>query len=290
MPAFVIISGYLFKNVYSLKDLTIKRSKRMLIPYFSFAILTLIIIQLQSYNLNEVPLYAENLVRGGRNLTYFYGVYWYITCLLLTTILFALMIKLMKNKFIVMSVVVLLYILAHLYVLGSDNKVFWSADTVLLTIFYFALGYYGRLLIDKINVLHGVIALMICTVLILCNYNRIFEYKLDIKSNQFNHIVLDILIPVVFFMLIAWISKLIQLINLEMILSATGKGSMTVMYLHLPIMIILRGYNVNEIVVVIVAIAIPMMCHITFDKINLFNVLFLGKQHKIRYKGESRSV
>ncbi|MGG4434538.1 acyltransferase family protein [Priestia megaterium] len=291
MPAFILISGYLFNNAYNLKDLINKRSKRMLIPYFSFALLTLIIIQIQSYNLNEISLYIENIVKGGRNLGYWYGIYWYVTMILLTTITFAIMIKAVKNRIVTIGVIALLYISAHLYIANNDYKVFWSADTVLIALFYFGLGYYSKSIINRINTLYGIIATLTGVILIYCDYVEVFQYKLDMKSNIYNHLILDALIPVVFTVVIISISKLIQNTNLGSLLSNIGKMSMTIMYLHLTVMIIMRNYfNVSEWATILIAIIIPVAAHLIFERISLFNVLFLGKQHKIKYKGESRSV
>ncbi|WP_182006371.1 acyltransferase family protein [Priestia aryabhattai] len=291
MPAFILISGYLFNNVYNLKDLISKRSKRMLIPYFSFALLTLIIIQIQSYNLNEMPLYIENIIMGGRRLLYFYGIYWFPTMILLTTIIFAIMINAIKNRIATIGVIVLLYIVAHLYVANNDYKVFWSADTVLITLFYFGLGYYGKSIVNRINTLYGIVAMLIGVILIYCDYVGMIQYKLDMKSNVYNHLTLDALIPVVFTVIIISISKLIQNTYVGSLLSSIGKMSMTIMYLHLTVMIIMRNYfNVSEWITILIAIVIPVAAHLIFERISLFNVLFLGKQHKIKYKGESRSV
>lgn len=291
MPAFILISGYLFNNTYDLKDLISKRSKKILIPYFSFALLTLIIIQMQSYDIDEIQLYIENILMGGRNLGYWYGVYWFSTCLLLTTITFAITIKAIKNRIVTIGVIVLLYITAHMYLANNDYKVFWSADTVLIALFYFALGYYGKSIINRINTLYGIIAMFIGVILIYCDYVGMIQYKLDVKSNVYNHLILDVLIPVVFTVMIVSISKLIQNTFVGMILNSVGKMSMTIMYLHLTVMIIMRNYfNVSEWITILIAIVIPVVSHLIFERISLFNVLFLGKQHTIKYKGESRSV
>lgn len=291
MPAFIILSGYLFNNTYDLKELISKRSKRILIPYSSFALLTLIIIQLQSYNLNEIPLYIENILRGGRSLGYNYGVYWYPMCLLLTTITFAIMIKTIKNRIVIAITIITLYIVAHLYIANNDYKVFWSADTALIALFYFGLGYYGKSIINKINTLYGIVAVFICSFLICCDYVGLIQYRLDMKSNLYNHMILDTLTPIVFIVAIISISKLIQHKYTGLLFNKVGKMSMIIMYLHLPVMIIMRSYfNVSEWITIIVAIGVPIGVNLIFERISLFNVLFLGKQHTIKYKGEERSV
>ncbi|MFA1510026.1 acyltransferase family protein [Priestia aryabhattai] len=291
MPVFIILSGYLFNNAYNLKELISKRSKRMLIPYFSFALLTLIIIQLQSYNLNEIPLYIENILRGGRSLGYYYGVYWYITMILLITITFTIMIKNIKNRIAMLITIIAMYIVAHLYIANNDYKIFWSADTALIALFYFGLGYYSKSIINKINTLYGILAVFVGTFLVYYDYVGLIHYRLDMKSNLYNHMVLDALIPVIFSVIIISISKLIQHKYAGLILNKAGKMSMTIMYLHLPVMIVMRSYfNVSEWVTIIVAISIPVGTHLIFERISLFSVLFLGRQHTIRYKDESRSV
>lgn len=291
MPAFIILSGYLFNNAYSLTDLISKRSKRMLIPYFSFALLTLITIQIQSYNLNEVPLYIENIVKGGQHLGYWYGIYWYVTMIIITTITFAIMIKNIKSQLFITGAIIVMYVAAHLWIANNDYKVCWSTDTVLIALFYFGLGYYGKSIINRINSIYGIVAMFIGVILIYCDRTGVIQYKLDMKSNVYNHLILDVLIPVVFTVVVISISKIIQSTYIGLLLNSIGKMSMTIMYLHLSAVIIMRSYfNVSEWMTIIVAITIPIAAHLIFERISLFNVLFLGKQHTIRYKGESRSV
>ena len=292
MPFFFISAGYLFSNTYSLMDLIKKRSKRMLVPYFSFGVLTLIIVQTQSYNLNEIPLYIENILLGGRRLGYFYGIYWFPTTLFLTIIVFATLRRVIKNDVIVISLVIVSYTLSHLYVANNELKVYWSLDTVSISIFYFAVGYYGKQLINKTNTWYGVVALSISVMLIIADHYNMIQYKLDLKANAYNHLLLDVIIPIVFTILIISIGKLIEHTFTGSVFNEVGKMSMTVMYLHISVMIIVRSYlELNEVSVALIAFLVPVIVHLIFKQSPLLRAIFFGESFKrIKYESETRSA
>lgn len=88
MPLFFMISGYLFKQETSFDRNYIRKVfSRYLLPYFAYSISILVILD-RDFSLRHLM----NMAYGGRALD---GTYWYITCLVFSLCLFAII----KNRF-----------------------------------------------------------------------------------------------------------------------------------------------------------------------------------------------
>jgi polysaccharide biosynthesis protein PslL len=122
MPLFIILSGYLFKHVTSkseLKALIYKRAKQLLIPYFMFFLLiaTLKFIFVLSHDKTGAILFFKDILRsiyGGKALFDYYAVFWFITRLFLTQIVFAIICLILKSNIARISIVIVAFVLAHI--------------------------------------------------------------------------------------------------------------------------------------------------------------------------------
>lgn len=119
MPLFFMISGYLFHSrsrIQEVRGWILKKWMRLLIPYFSFGLLIAALIFVQTFNVREVLLNIYHLCIGGRTLGYYYGVFWFVTCLFLTHLVFAYASLLIKRKRSMVLFLALCYFIAHIYV------------------------------------------------------------------------------------------------------------------------------------------------------------------------------
>lgn len=75
----------------------------------------------------------------------------------------------------------------------------WSIDVAFITMFYYAIGYYGKkfipYLINKIYVL--VTAIILYFIFVFLDYNKIILHSIDLKYKVYNNLVLDFIIPIV---------------------------------------------------------------------------------------------
>lgn len=302
MPLFFILSGYLHKQPDSF-DLFVKntgrKSCRFLIPYVSFYFVILFIRKI----INSQPLaIAINdifpLIWGGQLLVSAFAPFWFITVLYLTQLSFSILLLKVKNSKALFAVIFSAYILSYfdslLSISGHDIKFIWDADVVLLAIVYYGVG---CLLKSNKIVLDGK-AVSLCSLItltaIVVDAYGIINYSLNMRSSRYNHLLLDLLIPIAVSMLVIYFSRLIERYRAGSGLAHVGRYSLQIMCLHLTINIIADQFIPrNFLFVTIIGVIIPMLVSkLIFEKTQLTRLLFLGRlPNKLRldYKKTAHS-
>ncbi|GAA0305801.1 fucose 4-O-acetylase-like acetyltransferase [Gracilibacillus halotolerans] len=281
MPLFFFLSGLLFKPID--RSIFIKwaanKTTRMLIPYFSFGILILIIFGYPDYY--NLSTKITNLMYGGIKLTGEYGVFWFITCLLLTQIMFGFLSAYsVRTQIIVISVS---YVLAHFISATSLKEVAipWNADVVLLTLTYYSLGYYlKQWILNNVNNLKLLfIFIIIVFIFVYLDFDSVISYKLDLKYKEYHNILLDFIIPISFFLPICAISYQLTKYRLSKVLSWLGKNTITIMYLHIPVNLLVKeAFSVDYgfVLFTIVGTVFPLLLGLLFRQSKTLTFLFLN--------------
>ncbi|MGK7376367.1 acyltransferase family protein [Planococcus sp. 1R117A] len=291
MPLFFILSGYTFKEITTKKDFkawTKRVAYRSLLPYLSFGVLIFIIYSLISSYLGKFNLTAAgeifmNLIYGGQELTGYFGVFWFITCLLVTQVLFAFILLLFKSHIMRLLLIASCYVLAHLEsaFLSSDIAIPLNADVALLAIVYYSIGWYIKTF-GK-DFLRSTYLLIFTTVLFLITltYEVLYgiDYTLDMKYRVYTDWAMDLFIPVLFSFVLFQMSFGLAKIPAAKHLSQLGQMTLPIMYLHLPFNIALLAFwpNYNWLVFTIVGIALPVLFQKISEKSSLAASLFSGK-------------
>jgi polysaccharide biosynthesis protein PslL len=225
MPLFFMLSGYTFKAHTNTNEFLLwfkKRAKQLLIPYISFAIIITVVkfgIDITQGNLNILSLVKDSIriVYGGQLLRGQYAVFWFITCLFLTQLVFALIVMRFKEIKTQLLIVGIAFLFAHVEskLLTVHNiPIPWNADVTLLALTYYSFGFYTRRFLINIIQRHltTIVLLIISIMLIIGNHFEIFTYELDLKYRIYNNLLLDLVIPLSFITTICgisyWISKL----------------------------------------------------------------------------------
>lgn len=287
MPLFFILSGYLFKKIEDPLDLRLwikRRSTQLLIPYASFGILISIIMFFLNFSVINFLKSIIKLIYGGEVLGGIYGVFWFITCLYLTQIMFSVLLTYIKKTYVQISIIVLFYLLAHLIAMVpflKDLKTPWNFDIAFISIAYYAIGYYGKaylkIIIQKTLILYASITL--ASITIVLNLMNNINFTIDMKVNIYSPILLDILIPLLFSLCIFTISYRISLLESKTIFEYLGTASLTLMYLHIPVNTFFQGAvgSYNVIIYSLVGILAPLIIHyFIFDNYNITRKMFLG--------------
>ena len=261
-----------------------KRTKQLLIPYISFGLLFSAIIYIQTFSIPQLIMNFEMLIFGGESLTSYFGVFWFITCLYLTQILFA-YIQLKINKLPLRLLIILMfYVIARFITTIPVLKeliIPWNADVIFMAYVYYSIGFYCKDVIKKLIVKFStlIITLALAIILILLEVNGLLNFKLDMKHNGYSLVGLDILIPVIFGLFIFAISYQLSTIAKNNIFGYLGAASLTIMYLHLATNILLQQlFSYSDIFTyTVIGILIPVIVHYFFlEKFNLTRKLFLG--------------
>ncbi|AQX54826.1 acyltransferase family protein [Priestia flexa] len=285
MPLFFMISGYLFFEKQSLNSLNrwvVKKTISLMVPYVSFGLLILGYITWKTNDFAAIPSTLESLLYGGRALGFYYGVFWFVPCLLLTQILFGYLVFFIQSKLIKIVIFMTIYVMAYLYSVSKIHTQFimpWSMDTVLMAMTYYAIGYFFK---ERLTTGLNKITQLVCSVfillVILLDYSRLLNYELDLKVNMYNHFGLDLLLPIAIVLLLIQGSKLIQSSILGAVFEKFGQASLTIMFLHVPIQIILReNISLHPLIIGVVSLLISFCAHMIFNSFLVARRVFLGK-------------
>lgn len=301
MPAFFIISGYLYKQVDAsqIKNYIKRKSNSFLIPYFSFGILiSAAVFFLDKAGRLNFKGFLRNmffLVYGGRSVLGILGVFWFVPCLLLTTVLFLLIDTYIKSNRVKVSIFIVMYLLAHvdavIMLRFRDSLPFplnmsfpWNCNVVLLALPYFAIGYLikKKSIINKLSQKHLAVKcfalVLICSILITLHYNKLFNFDLNMKYIQYYNVALDLVIPLLFTLTLMLLSVGLEKISSFNFIKYIGKNTLIIMYLHAPINVLLSQHiKYNFIVYFIIGMSGSLIITYLFSLNNITKFLFMSQ-------------
>ncbi|MFD2442509.1 acyltransferase family protein [Bacillus sp. CGMCC 1.16607] len=297
MPAFFMISGYLFKpqdRIPSLKAWMIKRAKQLFVPYLFFLLLITSLRYLFLLYNSELTFHSFredflDIMIGGRFFpSDFYMVMWFIPCIYLTQVTFAAIHFFIKSNAARFAIISLCYVLAHIeawFLLENKlNYVPWNLDVALLAIFYYAFGYFVKRVIiynqNKRNKLKiTMIGILAAAIFITTIYVQ-GDYLFNMRSVVYTHFFLDLNVPItlsILLLILSWgISKLGHFFG---IINYIGRSSLIIMYTHVPIKLVYEHFfQTNNMMIVILGIILPLLVS-TFilEKSPLLSYLALGR-------------
>ena len=309
MPLFFMISGFLQKKTQiNIKGWFFSKISRFMIPYFAYYFLITITGLNNNFGLSQFI----KLIWGGRQSTGVLAVWWYPTCLFITLFLIQLILKI-KSKSIQYIIAISLYVVGILewkFFLPSDvnqyttyNKLPWNVDVSLAMVIFVLMGYYLKPYIKNLLelIVKKQIIFVICSVIMIISICLVFQistetFWVDIKYSQYGDPVLLIVFTLLWGMPIMIISKLLGKFKITDILFKTiGFHSMTIMYLHMPLLFLFRNLIPGEeltiqIIRCMISLLICLMVGITFNHFRITQILFItGNISTLIEKGKNRS-
>jgi fucose 4-O-acetylase-like acetyltransferase len=244
MPLFFIVSGYLLNPNENIIVFIQKKFTRLFIPYLSWFVINSI--------LEKTLLKRETWYKffvGGRKLG---GVYWFIPCLFFSIIIFSIILKYFKTKWVIFFTIffgIIATLESNFYIPRGTNTfdkqyiIIWSLDVCLLAITYIAIGYYFKNIIDQLfscnirnsKFIFGIVfSTTIIGVMVLFWKYDIYRFQIDMKYVHYYNYFLLVLIPMCFLIFFITIIKIISCSNLiSNSMSYTGQASMVIMYIHI---------------------------------------------------------
>lgn len=240
MPLFFALSGAVFRGGVDTKEYAIKKIKRFLPTYLAWFILITLI---QGSIMH--PKVWLRFLWGGRACG---GVYWYITVLLFTTILFALLENKVRSKKLLVAILFICLFAAAAEssfipeetwagdLLEPFSCVPWNIDVTLAAVFYYGMGFVCRDLHfeDRIS---PIIATTIFTVLAVLRLKGSFMYSIDMKYVKYYSLFLDLVLPGLAAVILLWAVRVLVKTKVPArILGEAGEASLVIMYSHLLIL------------------------------------------------------
>lgn len=289
MPLFFMVSGYLFKENHDM--LFVKRTiMRYIIPYFSYFVFMSLLQK--NLSINNVLKFLY----GGRM---YPEVYWFIPCLLITILVFDFLNKNI-SKIKVILILIFAYSVAHIesvfFIPYDGHYLSWNViykiplnlDVCLISLVYFAIGFYFKNIITKImndtNIIIFLMVSFVCFIFIILNLKDVSSYTMDMKLSHYHNYVLDILVPCIFGVWTFMISIFISKINTKLteILSFIGANTLPIMYMHIPLNVLIQ-HNIKYGVIGFILIGlIPALVFTYFcSKNRCLEFFFKGRLYNI---------
>lgn len=256
MPLFFLISGYLFKTPErkTIKIWCIKQVKALLIPCMFFYVGNMLLV-LKHASVSDIIKKAIFFVYGGRLLP---GVYWFITCLLLSRIIMALIEIYVDSKNVRMAIYAGMYILAVIEskLIIPDGIYYypnvplyclipWNADVCLFAVPFMAIGKYMKeRSLEKREVCFtgkseqvllgvAVVLFALFSALRVCN---LYSVEINMKYAHYSNLILCVVLPLsAGVILIKGAKALANGGYAATALREIGKASLVIMYTHLLI-------------------------------------------------------
>lgn len=183
-----------------------------------------------------------------------YGVFWFVTTLFFTYLLFMWLTTYFnrKKQFIILG---LFYVLGNfesivaMKVIGGKPSeaaqsipMIWNLDVALMAIIYFAIGYYFKHLWMDISKRWMSTALFLSATAVLLDRINIIDYRLSMKFLRYDHFILDLVIPISFTIVLVGCFQLLAAKLSINWLQKIENHSLSIMYLHIFADIILNDY------------------------------------------------
>lgn len=278
MPAFFLFSGYVSKPIEQWSQLgpyVKKRVYSLLIPYTLYlGIFTAVryLGEILHGNLSWHWYMKDigSLLFGGRFITGSYGVFWFITCLFFTQVLFQIICLILKSTKTRLLCILFFYIVSHIegwYVstLGGSEPslhvhVPWNIDVSLLALCYYSIGYYAKTYLKQIPAFLTGVCVLLTAGCITLQELGLLDYHLSMKYLTYNDYALDLLIP--FMMVISYcgIFQLITSAKILSFLSFINRRGLAIMYMHIGVnKILLQFTDYGNIIYTIAGVGIPLL-------------------------------
>lgn len=278
MPLFFFISGYLYRQV-SFGLFFSKKFRQLLIPYAAFLVSLMapyIVYKLYIGDFTGVIELLRSAVLGGRWLTGWYSVFWFMTCLFFTQQIFnAVQLRCNSERVYLLVLISLAISYLNMYQY-PELKVLLSLNTVFVAIPIFYLGTLYQKKRIELNWLWVVVVLAIITI-IFSNYRS--EFDVDYKNAKYGFPIIALIMAVGMTAVIIFLSEALAKISLvREILSYFGAASMTIFFCHQAIQINLKHLVGLEsyAVLIILTLLISAVAHYLFGRFSLTRQLFLG--------------
>jgi fucose 4-O-acetylase-like acetyltransferase len=290
IPLFFYISGYLYRPAKSSRAYLLKKARHLLVPYLSF----LIVLSLPEYLNYAVSLWqgpsgellasilivTAKRIFGGRALTVWFAVFWFVTCLFLTQQIYNEVHKRLgaKKKWFYLF-------LLSMYVLAMVNSFYfshlkfpWNLNVVALAITYYHVGHMSaHMAIGRRAKVAASSAIVMLAVVM--QTLGVLDLQFAMKSVHYGVPVFSFFLAISCIFLVEELAKGLSIVDPFLRLFAgLGQASMVIMYLHWAIQAILQdclGVS-SPLIRIIASLCISFLVYKSLGMSSLTRQLFLG--------------
>ncbi|MFF2483225.1 acyltransferase family protein [Paenibacillus sp. NPDC058071] len=283
MPLFFLVSGLLFKEVAAeaYGKWAWKRIKFFMIPYAAYGVTIALLVAVRLRDPLSIPQDLLLLAYGGTVLGGWYGVFWFITCLLAVHLLMGYLSRFSLKK--AAAAVAVCYAAAHAISMTPAREwdIPWNIDVALMAIVFFFLGYAGKKMIPDLLEQGSAFfpALMVWFIAAGLNIGGLWTLRIDMKYKIYDQPVLDLLVPVACVLVVLHLCYWFSRYRAANVFAFLGTVTIAIMYLHVPVNIVLQygiGLTYGTLVFTAVGVLIPLGIAWLMSQSRPLSYLYLG--------------
>jgi polysaccharide biosynthesis protein PslL len=284
MPLFFFLSGFLFYPRSDRFEFLTQKTVRLLIPYFFFLLFIFIPrFYHASLTIASNPDYFRDtlmtMLAGGSELKGTAGVFWFVTCLFCTQQIVNLLLTSPLRRAAAPCVAILL-------VFGYGNQILfphwqlpWAANVVFMAAPIFYTGFLLRGHIPGRWTTIAASAVMLTAFIFVMLGTPL---AMDMKRAHYGIPLASLMAALACILVILqagrWLAKFVFF---RRSLGMIGRASMTILFLHLPVIVLLQDYLHLESpwALCIAGIALPLAGHWIFSQFSVTRAFLLGSHN-----------
>ncbi|QFI69324.1 acyltransferase family protein [Sinorhizobium alkalisoli] len=285
MPFFFVISGYLF-TASDRQALLSKRVRGLMVPYVAFLCLLIAGMLLVDLLHGDIPApwqireLVTNAAWGGRNLTRELGVFWFVSCLFATQLLYNEVALLTKGP----TDPVMLTFVAGSVVLAYLIQASWPdiRSPLALSNVPLAIGafWFGHLLREeKLGVKALALAALAVVGISIAAASAGSDFTFSMKNTKFGPPILGLLLALSISAAVLSLARLVTCGLPERMapLAELGKASLVIMFAHQFVHFTLRETGMtSDIPLIVLSVGLPYLLYRLLNSSAVLSPWFLG--------------
>lgn len=282
MPLFFALGGWLHDAARPQRDYAVAKARSLLVPYACFLVLLWPLELLFAVPRDAVggrwtwALLGEPMLWGGRMLTGFAGVFWFVTCYFLTQQLAHCMLRRLSPRAragVAAAMLALAYALARAWPRWTLP---WSAEVVLFGAPVYLIGHAARRV--RLERWTAPLLLVVASALLLNVVGA--GNTLDLKAGDYGLPVVTLASALAVTALLAVLARRIHASLAGRALAALGAASMTIMFLHQFVqLMVAKQFGVMQAPArIVAALAVCLLAHQLLKASPLSARLLLGRR------------
>lgn len=271
MPAFFIICGYATHNWNFEKENIRKKIVRLWIPYMAYCLMLLPFIP----NVSVGRQILKFIIGGGNSTTCLTYPFWFANAMLMACIAYSFLKTYVSSK-IRVSLICLIWFVIHVVYIPDCLPAYLplGIDLALGAICYIEVGF----LLKTFNGKRAAFLFVIIPfIFALCNANGLLLYRLNMMSMIYDHVFLDLLVPLSFVILLYVLCSYIEKCSVvSNILQYIGQASMSIMFMHVAIIYLCTNLGLPKYLSIVLGALLPVVANYFYNQSAITRLLFLG--------------
>lgn len=276
MPLFFFISGMLFNPKRGATETAMTKARSLLVPYAAFLMVLALPHLANAWKRggsDELAAFAGRLAYGGRDLTGWFSVFWFVTCLYATQVVAAALIPALRRR---MLVAVALVALAGAYVLQQFAPDLRSPGNVAVVAFALPIFIAGHLFGARPITSAALVGALLAVS--LAAYGAI--PSIDMKGQQYGMPLVTLAAAMACALAVLKVAGMLAGTTAGRAASRLGAASLVIMFTHQAVQLIVleKLHMESQIARMLAALAVGWLAYEALRRFPVTRAVFLGEK------------